>query len=356
MPLAAITPEGTKMQDQTLIRRGIEESLDDNERMTLDLLLDHKMLFTQEFLRSRELAFSGTKSELRNRLVNYLIQGNLVVDDLLGLLNQIEGWGDQHIYLYTAPNKILEMWKSENSARALLRKQNLEELFNRPRPIVLPDGIELATVEWRQERVRFIWIERREWEQRIEEQDREEGDIIWKAYQRKTARGITTFDIDLISGDAMLLIQKLPSGRGYSQTRDHFKQELEPLMDLELFQTVRISKAIKLIEQSGEVRNRELDFRTAKGSQAKFRTAKSDIGTHDDTDLDRAGKALGASIAGRFAEYYWLTENTDLTQEVHIKLYATDHRINIWGEQTEGDVRYVVSRIRKHCQRASGNK
>ncbi len=317
--------------------------------LALDYLLAHKMAFTQDFLRGKELPFSYTKPLLRQKLEQYLQEKKIDPAELISLLNTIEGWGDQHIYLYNAPSQIVNHWRELETVSSHLQNQGLEGLLNRPRPLILPDKLELSAIEWSPDRLRFIWVEKRQWEERLEASDLQKGDIVWKAYRLKVSRGLMAFDIDLVTGHAMMMIQKLPRGTGYAIARDRFAKELEPIVSLSQFQLVRVSPAIGKIEKSTEVRNRHLHYQTMQGGQVRLISPHEKIGTHDDPVLHRAGETLGADATGKAANFYWLPVKELYDDEIHVQLYD-DHRINIFGERREKEVRHVVSRVRHYCQ------
>lgn len=342
------------MTDIARERPEIEENpealADEDLSLILDYLMAHKMEFSQDFLRARELPFSGTKAQLRERLEGYVRNDQVSAGELVDLLNRIEGWGNQHIYLYQAPDPLIAPWREEESVKGRLDDHGLGKLLNRPRPLLLPEGTTLASVNWTPQRLQFVWVEKRHWEERLPGQDLAEEDIVWKAYRQRTARGLTTFDWDLIGGHAMLMIQRLHRGAQYPKVRQRFEEELEPIVDLRLFNRLRISRAIQPIEDSGEVRARQLDYETRRGGRARFTSSSPSAGTHADPDLSRADQALGQSIAGWLGNFYWLAGSSPLQQELHVKLYGFDQRVGIFGERPESEVRYVLSRIRHYCR------
>lgn len=327
------------------------ENLTETEiELVLDYLLAHKKAFIQEFLRKRRLPFSGTKATLRKRLEGYLGDGRLDAADLVRLLDEIEGWGNQHIYLYKAPSWQIEPWLEEDSARKHLSERGLADLVNRQRPLVLPEKAILSAIEWTPERVRFVWIEKRQWEERVSEEDIEEEGMVWRAYRVKISRGIIAFDWDLVSGHAMLMIQKLPQGTRYHQIRDRFARELEPIIGLDQFEPVRVSRAIQPIEASGEARRRQLAYETRRGSKARFTSASPSRDAFEDPILQRAGQALKGETASLWGNFYWLPVNDKLDRDLHCMVYAKDQRVGIFGERREPEVRYVLSRILYHCR------
>jgi hypothetical protein len=331
--------------------REAPENLTEGEvELVLNYLLSHKKAFSQDFLRDRGLPFSGTKEKLRERLKEYLSDGQLDAADLVWLLNRIEGWGNQHIYLYQASDRLIEPWLEEDSVRKRLADLGLADLFNRQRPLVLPEETTLSSIEWTPERVRFVWVEKRQWEERVSEEDIEEEGMVWRAYRINVSRSLIAFDWDLVSGYAMLMIQRLPRGTKYYLIRDRFEKELEPMVGLSQFEQVRVSRAIQRIQASEEkeVRRRQLAYQTQRGGKVTFTSAGRSRGTSADPDLKRAGQAL-SSTAGLLGNFYWIPVEGKPGCEVHSKLYASDQRVGIFGEHEERDVRYVLSRIRQHC-------
>jgi hypothetical protein len=342
-----MTSDSLSYNTNPKVTEGNIDLTDGDIQLCLDYLLSHKMEYTQEFLREQDLPFSGTKIVLRERINGYIGNGRVVGEILIDLLNKIEGWGNQHIYLYKASSKSINPWLQEESVKKRLDDLGLVDLFNHKRPLILPEKPRLSSIEWTNERVRFVWVEKRQWEERLPEKDIVSGDIVWKAYQIKSSRGLTAFDWDLISGNAMLMIQSLPQGGDYSLIRTRFEKELDLIVGISNFEKVLVSRAIQHIERSGEVRPRQLAYSTRQGGMANF-THSSDGDM--DPDLDRAESALGNDTAGILGNFYWLPVPNALEHEFHCKIYAIDQRVHIFGERQEMEVCFVLSRIRNHCK------
>ncbi len=326
----------------------------DDVELLLTYVLGHKLDFTRHFLRSRKLPYSGTREQLRERLLSHVEAGRVTAADLATLLNQIEGWGNQHIYLYNTPAAAANAWAKQSEVEARLERLGLGGLLNRPRPLVLPDARTLAAVEWTPQRLRLVWVEKRGWEQRAPDLDRVEEQrderLTWQAYRTQYLRGLLAVDWNLAAGQALLSIQRLPSDAGYDEARAELQAEIEPLVPLRDFRIVRISRAIQRIGASDEVRRRQLVYKTRRGSQATLLSAERTIDAFSDPKISEAGELLEEGTAGLLGDFYWRTVDGMLTQEMHTKLYADDQRVGIFGEHTESDVRYVLSRIRHHSR------
>src|SRR4051812_19054886 len=155
-------------QDPTMGLRATLPSEDgeepaDNSQVLMDLLFKHRLDVVRDFLREQELPSSGTKKKVRERVEDGLEDGSISSDDIIDLIDRVEGWGNQHIYLYKSGDEQIGRWATEAKAAARLRAVGHENLLNARRQLLLPANPTLCSVEWSAERVRFVWVERRVW-------------------------------------------------------------------------------------------------------------------------------------------------------------------------------------------------
>lgn len=341
--------------------------------LLLEYLSAHKKEFLKDFLRERGLFHSYNKDELMQKVREYVEEDRLSFEELVELLNTIEGWGDQHIYLYDAPAPLSARWRDPIEVRKILDDAGYDNLFNNSLPMVLPDDATLSSIQWSTSRVRFVWVDKRTWREHDETLDytqqvppdrstffREE--IEWRAYRVRTGRGLIAFDWDLISGDAMLLIQRIPRSRvnSYREVRDQFEGELRPFVDLSAFDRVRVSHAVRSLELSDETRRYQLKYLSDYRGQLTVTSpnSKTDVFT-DDPVIERTRAALDdeetgeSGATGLLGRFYWQPVPTQLTREIYTLIYGEDdddQRVGIYAEHLEGDVRYVLSRIRHYSR------
>jgi hypothetical protein len=314
----------------------------------LDLLFKHRMCLIQDLLKDKGKAYSGTRPKLRKRVEGYLGDGAVQAVELVDLLDRITGWGNQHVYLYKGPTSQIERWNTEAKARAALKAHGKEHLFNRRLPLVLPANPVLSSVAWSSGAVRFVWVERRDWREHLPDEDYVDGDIEYTAHRVHRARGLITFDWDLVSGHAALLVQRLPSGENYRDTKTRFEAHLEPFVKISKFTPLYINAAILSLEKSGEVRHRQLEHVTERGGKINFLSRNRISGAFEDPALKKARDALGDKLDGCHGNFF-LRMPHQSEREVHIKLYAKDQRLGIFGECSEQEVRHVLCRVRHHC-------
>jgi len=317
-------------------------------QLLVTLLLNRPAWTLRNFLQYHKLPVSATKQELRRRVTHELATGRIDATDLIAALDEIEGWGNQHIYLYRSSQQQVERWVSPKEVRAILKRNGLLHLYNRRNPIVLPARPEISSMRHSPTRIRIQWIETHVWEERVPEEDIEDGSIIKYAYERRKARGITTFDWDLISGHAALMIQRLPSGSNYDLMRERFEKELGPLVSIGLFDRLRLSRSISKIEDSGEALRRQYRHEVIGGEVASFTSRGRGKDVFENQAVKKAREALGQGTLPLLGNLYWQPVSGKLDRVIHVKLYPKDQRVGIFGACTESEVRYLLSRIRRH--------
>lgn len=336
----------------------------DQPEIILDLLLNQKKPYVQDYMRAAGLDASGNKEQIRQRLADDLSSGRVTFAQLVEWLDAIEGWGDQHVYLFQARDAALEPWQSEASARqqVTLGGPDWVQLFNQSRSLVLPDAPTLAGLRWSQNpaRLRVVWVEKREARRRLEQLDRREAappeyaaegelssEIAYLAYQVITVRSVSAFDVDLTSGAAMLLIHA-SRGANYRQLRGLYEQMLRPVIELRDYEPLRLSGAVRAIQDSREVQRRELSYRTKQDSIVSFLSSSYEADVMDDPVTRAADRSLKGSTSGLLGEFYWHA-GEQLSEKLHTRLYTSvrsDQRVSIIGRYREEDVRHVLSRIR----------
>jgi hypothetical protein len=311
----------------------------------LNVLFHHNMGWIQQFLKAKELSAKGTKEELRDLVESYLDDESLSATDLVDLLDEIEGWGNQHVFLFKASDALIATLSDDKQVKDNLKKLRLARLFNRRIPLVLPSEPTVSSIEWTAQRIRFIWIERRVYRERREDESYTEGSLEFDAFEVVQSRGIVSFSCDLVSGLAEMLIQRLPTGNDYLAEKNKYQEQLVKFFDVDQLSPQKISGAIKKVDQAAGIRKRSSQLATALGYQVTYtsRSRKDDV--YNDPTVRKARKALGPTVAGRLGNFYWPIQGRD----IHIKLYAKDQHIGIFGECTEAEVGDVLSEVRGYC-------
>jgi hypothetical protein len=91
-------------------------------------------IFIRELLRRKELPIGSTKEDFETNLLRAIDTGELTLEDVSQWLDEVEGWGNQHVYLYSAPRGLVSdpIWRSPGKVKQRLFSptwNDLKDLF-----------------------------------------------------------------------------------------------------------------------------------------------------------------------------------------------------------------------------------
>lgn len=317
----------------------------------LDLFLNKPNRLISPFFKERELRSGNTKGEMRAALQGALDSSEISPKDVVSFLNELDGWGDQHIFIFQTTLPFAAQYKNRKNVEAMLRKASMWGKYNQTVPVVLPEERQLCSIASNDYRFQMRWIERRITSKRLPDADRVKGDISYRAYLNNTQRAVTTFDWDLVTGVALILIQELQTNADYMTELIKYTSELQPLFGFGgNFNPLPLSSCIHKIEKHEPVLRRQIGEQTIIGGRAKFTSPDRTLDAfHADADLQSSRKGLGDKTVPFLGNFYWKPTPPDLERSIHVKVYGDDDHVGIFGSCTETEVRYLLSRIIRHC-------
>lgn len=315
----------------------------------IDLILSHKMDYIQIFLKSNGLTFSVRKKiELKDKLIKYVVTNKITKPQLISLLNEIDGFGNQHIYLFNISNPQLQKLKDKNYVKSILKKHGLTEVYNNYKPLLLPENPEVISVTHDDESLKIRWVTGKEGFEPIDkrrERNSDNKEILIVRCLINKLRIVTRFQVSFINGNSELFIHQMPSGSNYDRERKQYLKQLDGWFNFGILDHLKVYSAISKIEDSGEVRTREVGIRTLHGSRVDIASPSKKEGILDDPDVSRVRKNIQTGF-GNKGNFYWLPKESKgaLSEEIRTRVYA--NRIAVFGERREKDINYVLGRIR----------
>lgn len=341
-------------------------SPEDRNLLLGSLFLYKRQLIAQQFNRlGIPLSWRARVLDMRRAIELEIDRGKLNLDQIHEVLIEIEGWGRQQIYLYRfmGGTTLRNQWLDYDWVESHLHNNGMGEVFNITRPITSLDQSPLYTIKYDQAegRLRFIWILNRTKVTREELEDPPYPDftantdstalerLILRAYRETLVRDVTSFDWNIKTGDAMIMIRKL-RGTQYKDEREIIRAVLRKVIPLSDFQRLSVSKLISNLRHIEEVVTTRLDLRPLSNASGRLMMS---TGNRHDVESDPEYSDILATRRGRFtgrtAPIRW---QLNRNQQVGMYLYAKkddDHRIAINSQETEEDVRHILRRIRMYC-------
>lgn len=334
----------------------------------VEYLIAQRLEVARDLLASAGLAVSGTKPALRKRILKALADELLSPFEIASRLDEVEGWGNQHILLYNSTESLAAKWQAVSHARKQLKSADLETLLNRPRAIALPDEPTLSQVMWSEESMRLVWVHGSQWEMRVPEFDYPRSDgttapigalpvsgdgdvaMIYKAYRLQPRRQICYFDWDLVTCEAALAMPRMPRDSDYDALQAKLLADAERILEMTSFEPLSLNKLIKNLEKTKEVSRRDVLLTTTQRTEINFRSADRKTDAYSDPTANDARKAITNRVFGTRGQFYWQPDGKALERAIHMRVYPIKQRLSIHDQCTEAEVRHVLSRVRHHCR------
>ena len=305
---------------------------------------------------------NGTKEVLRQWIENAVEDESLPIDSIVRFVDEVIPWGKQHVYMFRGPRSPIVNWRNEMWVFNLLRKHGMQQYLNTSLPLILPETMQISSIWHNPKRLRITAIKKRDWYERNEKYDSKtktpEGkNVVLKGFEHEIVRSLVAFEWDLVLNEATLQIAQLPHGTEYSTIADEFFELTQEWIDRSLFTEMDLRRPIaKLheLEESGlgEIRSQTINYRTMQGRRIEAKSASMADPLLGEQPIDTMLNAVRKTGVGQIGNFYWMPADNNrnpLTSDVHVIVVGAQNRINFPTPNDEPSVRYVLSRIRSHC-------
>jgi hypothetical protein len=306
---------------------------------------------------------TGTKEAIRERIENAVEDGLVSIDSIVHFVDRVIPWGKQHVYMFRGPKSPISDWRHDTWVFNRLKRHGMQRYLNKSLPLILPEAMQVSSIWHDSKRLRITAIKKRDWLERNEKYDSKtktpEGkNVVLKAYEHEIVRSLVAFEWDLVLNEATLQIAQLPHGTEYSTVADEFFELTQDWIDRSLFTEMDLRRPIARLHELeekglGETRSQTINYRTMQGRRIEARSASMCDPLFGEQPIDTMLQAVRKNGVGQIGNFYWIpTGNNNrnpLTSDVHVIVVAPQNRINFPTPNDEPSVRYVLSRIRSHC-------
>jgi hypothetical protein len=339
----------SKARDQVSEATAIGAIDPDEVTFVLDSLFENNLDHVRELLQDSGLKKSGPEIELRARMQEAVDSGRISIADVLRKITRVVMFGRQSGYLMVAPDSLTRRWRDKDFGFERLKQGGHGDLVGKIRPLFMPRRPTLCGIRYDGKVLRCLLVNERSWDVRNKDRIRSaaEENGYWAFFERKRVRAVSWFEWDLETGHAMLMIHELQRGTKYEALKKELFKALLPIVDLTDFELIPVSSAIRAFEESIDVTNHQLKYRSARGGKASITAEGRKQDALDDPQLKEVHEKL--KDAGRSHGNFYLHKSEELDKQFHLKIFDREERFSIAGQKTEKEVRYVIKRLRKHC-------
>jgi hypothetical protein len=306
----------------------------------------------QAFLQSKTVPSSGTWETVRDKIKEGLRQDKITEAELIQLLEDIEEYGDQYVYLYDFARRELPRLRNRADFERLLTRTEKDTTLDKLAVIENPSTEPtLVKASYQDNVVKLKWVQKRSYRKPLDESV--SGNIATVRYEIISTRAVDLAILDLERQRATLCIQKIEPGvRDYRKELTLLFNRLARFADRSAFEEsspVDLGILMKRINEKNFTEVRRRRYRATDANGKLF-----DVTSATDTDdifnggLYDAGRAsYTGALAGAYANVYWIVVQPHLTREIHtIFPYRQSKNAVVFTQRCLKQERdYVLSRI-----------
>lgn len=311
----------------------------------------------QEYLKSKSLHFSASSWDTleSNRIVPYVKESKVSIDELKALLGSVEEFGKQHIFLYKCSSSTAKNILNSTRIEQIADELELTTLINEPSILDEPSEPTISDLRYDQKSLVIKITETRVSRELISEE--ENGDQFVQTYGNIKIRGINVIKLH---SDGLLEIriqshtQRNRSGLTYVEDIDKVFRILEPFFDRTKFRELSLAQAKTTLWEDKEklsdiIRYTNVEFKDDIGGSLRAAVLSQDDNITDDVGLTSSLENYSDYDAYCNASNFWFIEKDPVpSRKVHILLSGTSvNEFAIPQNCTEPDYDYVLQKIRK---------
>lgn len=321
--------------------------------------------FVKDLLRANQIRIGTNKDEFEANLNAAIENGDLTLKDVSSWLHSVEGWGNQHVYLYSlsaAMQKDLTMEKIQQRVRAT----KLDSFWNGETTLAFPDRSSLTSISFNDGVLRLIWQESSpSWTPETgKNYQKQEGlDLYeYRAYRQEERRAITRFEVRVSERIAGLFIPGPIQGPEHKKAKEEALNVIGQLMnradlDQGLMQIGRVSRNFdqdNIPNNTGAptmVKTQRSKLISG-GSSIEFAADSPDKAYWEEAAVGNVrvsvkGPQLRA-FPGGDGVFVLQAGYFNLTRPLRIQLYASDNRIRLWAQMDVSEVWGILKELSNH--------
>ena len=323
--------------------------------------------FIKELLRDKGIRIGVNKSEFQRNLMEAIETGRLAREDVKQWLDRVEGWGDQHVYLYAIPAS-LRGGLTREKIRRRVADARMEALWNRPTVLDYPDESRLTSITFADAVLRLVWHKASPGLTRVPEKDfpKEEGlDLYeYKAWRRIERRAVTRFEAHMDKSLAALFIPEPIRGEEHAAAVGEARRVIGLLMDSAALEAGRMN--ISNISRNLDQRNLPTNVvpdppvtanksRLASGgAYVEFASASRDEPYWKESAVKEVRRSVGVRQLPVFKGdegvfiFQPRPDPDGLTRPLRVQLFGREDRIRLWARMDAREVWSILSELAAH--------
>jgi len=296
--------------------------------------------FIKELLRQHQIKIGTTKRDFAKNLIEAVDNGTLTEEIVENWLTEVEGWGNQHLYVFASPTIPI------GTVSATIRASRFSELLEAPQSYEFPDDYALSAIDLDNQGVSLIWhIGKQSWPRvRARDSEREiDGDLFrFDAYRLMRERSVVRFLWRFDEGHCVILIHR-------NKDIDHIEAKAvvwQALREMGLCDAPRpiisLSEAVKTASRRDGTKQTRMEV---DDGYVELKSTAAEGGINQVEAVRQARRAVNDEAFTRAQGRFAVRQNDDQAQPVSVEVAGEEGRIRIWAQCRRKFVHFVIDRI-----------
>lgn len=337
----------------------------DLKRLAAGIIRAQGNRFVKDLLRSKDIRIGTNKDEFQVNLTAAIESGELTLQDVRTWLTSVEGWGDQHVFLYNI-SSTLRKELTEPKIRQRVADAKLDDVWNGETALTFPDQPKLTSISFSDSVLRLIWQECTPGWTPAPDKDyqKEEGlDVYeYRAFRQIERRAITRFEARIKEGIAGLFIADPIQGAEHQAAIDEAKRVLALLIDLKALERGLMDIALisRNLDQQNVPNNKtpspevktQRSRLTSGGASVEFASNSRDKAYWEEPAIQNVRNSVRAqqlpAFQGADGVFIFQENSLGLTRPLRVQLYGKAHRIRLWAQMEVSEVWTILAKLSTH--------
>lgn len=315
----------------------------------------------KELLRDKKIRIGDNKDDFERNLTEAIESGKLTLGDIDDWLKDVEGWGNQHVYLYRILPKLREDL-NERKIRKRVEDAGLKEVWDGDTVLAFPDEPKLTSISFANSVLRLVWQESSPGWTPVPEKDytKEEGldTFEYRAWRKIEQRAFTRFEAHLDKGLAGLFIANPIQGEEHRAAINEAERVIGQLMDLSVLKNgqVDISAVSRNLDQqnlpTNEIPHPEVKAQKSRlasgGAYVEFAANSKDKAYWEESAIQDVRLSVKVQQLRAFQGsegVFIFKEGADMVRPLRVQLYGKDNRIRLWAQMDVDEVWTILTKL-----------
>lgn len=333
------------MKKQSRAQEGASLSKSQLKKKVAQIVLAQGNVFIKDLLRSNKVSIGNTKADFSENLEAAIDAGALTQAAIEAWLGEIEGWGNQHVYLFKPPPI------TRTRIRPALEASKHVGLLDRTVSYEFPDTLTLSTITFPGDHLSITWHRSRGGWERAKSKDYREDEgsdtFEYRAYRERFDRSLVRFEWRPGDPYCAVMVQLPNESEEHAQALARVWQDLKELgLVRSPLTRIRLGSAFKRLSRKTDATVQSTRLLT-QGGHVELVSTLSGGGIDAVEAVRNVRRGVeDASFDTADGMFSFTTEKYErLSRTIKMEGYGLESRLRIWVQCKRDDVYTILSVI-----------